>query len=69
MISNQVAFTGSLFSDNHVLVQQSASSVIDAVSNTTILKTVATENKTTTSNLCGSDSKSGDESENDDESL
>ena len=62
MVSNQVDFTGSLFLDNHVLVQ-------GAVSNTAIPKTVATECKTTTNNQSGSDSESRDEFENDDESL
>ena len=70
MVNNQVSFFGLLFSDNRVLVQGCTGFVaIDVVCNSAKPKTVATESKTTTNNLYGSDSESRDESENDNESL
>ena len=69
MISNQIAYD-SLFSNNHILVQSNADSVaIDAISNTVILEIIATKCKTTNNSQSGSKFESGDEAENDDESL
>ena len=70
MVSNQVAFLGSLVSDNRVLVQGHTKSVaIDVACKSIKSDTVAIDSKTTTNSLCGSDLDSEDESKNDDESL
>ena len=65
-----MAFSGLLFLDNRVLVQGCTWFVATGiVYNSAKLGTVAIESKTTTNNLCGSDSESGDVSENNEESL
>ena len=62
MVSNQIAFTF-LFSDNCMLVQESASFVATSVvCNNTIPKFVATESMTATNNKSESNFESEDES-------
>ena len=70
MVSNQVAFSSSLVSDNCVLVQGYSGFVAtDTTSKYVKSNTFATNSKTITNSLCESNLDSGDESENDDDSL
>ena len=70
MVSNQVAFSGSLVSNNYVLVQGRTESIAtDVVCKFVKSDTIVTDSKTATSSLYGFDSDSGDKSENDDEYL
>ena len=56
MVSNQVAFSGTLVSDNYVLVQGRFGSIaIDTICLFVKLGTVATDSKIASSNLCGFD--------------
>ena len=70
MVSNQVAFFGSLFSTNHLFLKDCSKPV---ATNTICLSvksdSVATECKATTSHSHESDLDNGEESEKDEESL
>ena len=70
MVSNQVAFSGTLVLCNRVLVQGYLGSVAtDSVYLFVKLDTIALDSKIESIILCGSNSDSGEESENDDEYL
>ena len=70
MVSNLVAFSGNFVFGNRVLVQGHSGFVAtDVVCMFVKSDTVATKSKTTANSLCDSDSDSGDEFENDNESL
>ena len=70
MVSNQVIFSGTLVSGNRVLMQGHLGFVATYVVCMPIKSDiVATYSKKTAISLCGSNSDSGDESKNDNESL
>ena len=70
MVKNQVVFFGLLVLDNRVLVQGcTVAIVIDDVCKSVKSDIIVTISKTVASNLRESDLDSGDESENDDDSL
>ena len=68
MVNYQVVFSG-LVSSNHVLVQERSGSVaIDTVCLSVKSSTIATDSRPEFSSLFSSDSNSGDESENNNDS-
>ena len=70
LVSNQVAFSGTLVSGNRVLVQGRLGFVTtDYVCLSVKSDTIATNSKIASNSLCDSDLDCGDESEKDDESL
>ena len=69
LVSNQIAFSGSLVSNNCVLMQGCAGVVTESVCFSAKSGYVALENKSATNSDCGSEFDCGDESEKDDESL
>ena len=70
MVSNQVIFSGTLVSGNSMLMQRRSGSVATYVVCMSVKSnTVATYRKMVAISLCGSNSDSGDESKNNDESL
>ena len=70
LVSNQVAFSGTLVSGNRLFMQGCLGSVAtDFVCLFIKSDTVTTDSKAASSSLCDSDSDCGDKSEKDDESL
>ena len=70
LVSNQIAFSGTLVSGNHLFMQGRSDSVaIDTICLSAKLDTVVTDSKLATNSLCDSDLEYGDEFVKDDESL
>ena len=67
LVSNQVAFSGSLVSDNFVFMQGRAGISTESVCLSAKSGFVALENKSATNSDYGSESDCGDKSEKDDE--
>ena len=69
LVSIQVAFFGTLVSDNYVFMQRHAGVATESICLSTKSGSIALENKSAAGSVCGLESDCGDESNKDNESL